>query len=216
MAFIAFYAGTIWTAVKGDYRNFLNKGEISQTVSVSQNEALSKLYELTSNNQKEAVSSSTARFLDRLQGTYFLARTIDRVPETIPYQNGSNWGETFAFVFTPRLFNPDKPELDASLKVSKYTGVRYAGVSQGASFSLGYFADCYIDFGILGMLAALFVIGLLFGITYFYFLRNSSSNYIFNYSVVCTLYMRFFAFEMDSIFFIGGFFYKFNYLFFIS
>ena len=67
------------------------------------------------------------------------------------------------------------------------------------------FADCYMDFGLFGMLVPLSAIGLLFGFTYFYFLRNSSSNYIFNYSVVCTLYMRFFAFEMGSIFLLADF-----------
>src|ERR1035437_8012714 len=205
IAYIGFFGATFWTTVKVQYRIFLNKGEVSQSVEVSQKEALTKLYELSTQEKMES-TSATERFLDRLQGTYHLAKTMDRVPSVIPYQNGSNWGETFAYVFTPRLFNPDKAELNSSIKASKYTGIRYAGSEQGTSFSLGYFADCYIDFGILGMLAALFVIGLLFGFTYFYFLRNSSSNYIFNYSVVCALYMRFFAFEMDSIFFIGGFF----------
>jgi hypothetical protein len=131
---------------------------------------------------------------------------MDRVPAVLPFQNGSNWGETFAFVFTPRLFNPDKPELDESKKVSKYTGIRYAGLSQGTSFSLGYFADCYIDFGIFGMFLPLLIIGLLYGTTYFYFLRNSTPNYIFNFSIVCSLYMRYFGFEMDSVFFTGSLF----------
>lgn len=206
MAISIFSGATLWTTIKGEYRQFLNKGELSQNVSVSQNEAFTKLYELANTKGQQVLTSSTAKFLDRLQGTYLLSKTIDRVPDVIPYQNGANWGETFAFVFTPRLFNPNKPQLDASIKVSKYTGTQYAGLSQGTSFSLGYFADCYIDFGMYGMFLILFVIGLLYGITYFYFLRKSSSNFIFNYSVVCALYMRFFAFEMDNIFFIGGLF----------
>lgn len=206
LAILVFIGATIWTTIKLEYRNFLNKGSVSQNVEVSQSEALAKLYDITNTKSTTVTSSSTVKFLDRLQGTYHLAKTMDRVPSVIPYQNGSNWGETFAYVFTPRLFNPDKPELNSSIKVSKYTGIRYAGSEQGTSFSLGYFGDCYIDFGKFGMLIALFIIGLLFGFTYFYFLRNSSHNFIFNYSVVGALYMRFFAFEMDSIFFIGGFF----------
>ena len=203
---LVFFGATVWTTVKVEYRQFLNKGASTQNVEVSQNEALTKLYEITNSQGKNVSSSATEKFLDRLQGTYHLAKTMDRVPDIIPYQYGKNWGETFAFVFTPRLFNPDKGELNTSEKASKYTGIRYAGVSQGTSFSLGYFGDCYIDFGLFGMMVALFLIGLLFGSTYFYFLRNSSSNFIFNYSVVCTLFMKFFAFEMDSVFFIGGFF----------
>lgn len=203
---LVFLFATIWTTIKVDYRRFLNQGAVSQSVTVSQNEALSKLYEITNTQGRKVTSSATEKFLDRLQGTYHLAKTMDRVPNVIPYQNGKNWGETFAFVFTPRLFNPDKAQLNSSEKASTYTGIKYAGRAQGTAFSLGYFADSYIDFGSVGMIVSLFFIGLLFGYTYFYFLRNSSANYIFNYSVVCALYMRFFAFEMDSIFFIGSLF----------
>jgi hypothetical protein len=201
---VGFFGATFWTTIKVDYRKFLNKGSASQTVEVSQNEALAKLYEISNTQRKEVGTSATEKFLDRLQGTFHLAKTMDRVPAIIPHQWGNNWGETFAYVFTPRLLNPDKGVLNSSEKASKYTGIQYAGRDQGTAFSLGYFGDCYIDFGILGMMGALFAIGLLYGITYYYFLRNSSSNYIFNYAVVCALYMRFFAFEMDSIFFIGS------------
>ena len=203
---LVFSGATIWTTVKVEYRQFLNKGSASQNVEVSQNEALTKLYEITNNQGKNVSSSATEKFLDRLQATYHLAKTMDRVPDIVPYQNGKNWGETFAFVLTPRLFNPDKGDLNTSEKASKYTGIKYAGLSQGTSFSLGYFGDCYIDFGLFGMMIALCIIGLLFGSTYFYFLRNASPNFIFNYSVVCALFMKFFALEMDSVFFIGSLF----------
>lgn len=199
-----FFGGTIWTTVKVEYRSFLNKGAVSQNVSVSQNEALSKLYEITNSQEKKATSSATEKFLDRLQATYNFSKAIDRVPAILPYQNGRNWTETFEFIFTPRLLNPNKPQLDASKKASKYTGLNYAGIAQGTSFSLGYFADCYIDFGPYGMMIILFLIGCLFGITYYYYLRNLSKNFIFNYSLVCALYMRYFALEMDNTFFIGS------------
>ena len=216
ISIFVFFGATLWTTIKVEYRFFLNRGSSSQNVEVSQNEALSKLYEITNSQGKGVTTSATEKFLDRLQATYHLAKTMDRVPDIIPYQYGKNWGETFAFVFTPRLFNPDKGELNTSEKASKYTGIRYAGVLQGTSFSLGYFGDCYIDFGIFGMMVALFLIGLLFGGTYFYFLKNSSPNFIFNYSVVCALFMKFFALEMDSIFFIGGFFTDLLMYFFLS
>ena len=197
--------GIFWTGIKVEYRTFISKGEeASQKVEVSQNDALAKLYELTNTKGSEAFSSSTFKFLDRLQGTYNLAKAMDMVPQKIPFQNGSNWGETFAFIFTPRFLNPNKSTLDASVKASKYTGIQYAGITRGTSFSLGYFADSYVDFGSFGMLFVLLGIGLLYGLSYNYFLRNSSPNYIFNYAIVSALYMRFFAFEMDNIFFIGG------------
>ncbi len=201
---IIFLGATIWTTIKVEYRRFLNKGSASQNVEVSQNEALSKLYEISNLQGRQITSSATEKFLDRLQGTYHLAKTMDMVPAVIPYQFGNNWGETFTYVFTPRLLNPDKEQLNSSEKATKYTGIKYAGREQGSAFSLGYFADCYIDFGIVGMFVLLFLIGLLFGYSYYYFVRSSSHNFVFNFAVVCALYMRFFAFEMDSVFFIGS------------
>src|ERR1035437_4307606 len=91
---IIFFAATFWTTVKIQYRIFLNKGEVSQNVEVSRNEALSKLYDLsTQQTGGISSSSSTSKFLDRLQATYHFAKTMDRVPSIIPYQNGNNWGE---------------------------------------------------------------------------------------------------------------------------
>ena len=200
---IAFLGSIAWTTVKNEYRQFLTQGNRTQNVQVSENEALSKLYELTSSNDQKTSSSSTLKFLDRLQGTYHLALAMHNVPMLIPYQNGKNWGETLEFVLTPRLLNPDKPILDQSVKASKYTRIQYAGLKQGTAVSLGYFADCYIDFGFYGMFLVIFTIGLIYGCTYFFFMKYSSKNYLFNCSVVGAIFMEFFAFDMDNSYFIG-------------
>ena len=199
---IIFFAVLFWTSIKTQYRFFLNKGSSSQAVQVSKNEALNKLYELSSGGVTN-YNSATSILLDRLQATQNFALTISRVPTIIPYQNGKNWSETFEFVLTPRLFNPNKHSLDFSEKVTKYTGITHAGLSQGTSFSLGYFVDCYIDFGMYGMMIPLFLIGLFYGYVHFYFIKNSSRNILFNYSVAGALFMEFFALEMDNTYLLG-------------
>jgi len=143
--------------------------------------------------------------LDRLQYTFHFARTIQRVPSEIPFQNGKNWSDNIEFSTTPRFLNPNKPVLDATEKTKKYTGLAYAGLSSGASFSLGYFAECYIDFGFWGMMFPLFVIGFFYGLTYKYLMKNSSRNFIFNYAVVGAFFGEFFAFEMDGTYLLGRF-----------
>ena len=140
---------------------------------------------------------------DRLQYTYHLAKAMDWVPEKLPYQNGSNWGLTLDFALTPRLLNPNKPKYEASSKATKYTGIGYAGAGQGVSVSLGYFADGYVDFGYIGMFIPLLVIGFIYGASYFYFVKNSSNNFIFNYAVVAAMFMEFLALEMDSTYLAG-------------
>jgi hypothetical protein len=99
--------------------------------------------------------------------------------------------------------NPNKPNYEASVKTTKFTGIGYARASQGVSVSLGYFADGYVDFGYLGMFFPLLLLGLVYGSTYYYFVRKSSNNYLFNFAVVSAMYMEFIAFEMDSTFLIG-------------
>lgn len=195
---LAAYLGIFWTSIKGEYRKFLNQGTRTQKVQVTQEEALNKLVDLVQQGREDSENDPAAGFLDRLQYTFHLAKTMDNVPATIPFQQGSNWGESIAFVFTPRVLNPEKPRFEATVKTRKYTGLAYAGAKQGASFSLGYFADSYIDFGLVGMFFPIVLIGFAFGSIYFYFIKNASKNYLLNICVVGALFMEFTAFEADG------------------
>jgi hypothetical protein len=197
---VLFFAGVFWTGIKGEYRAFLNQGSKTQSVQVEKGDALNKLLELS---EKQNSTDAAGDFLDRFQYTYHLAKAMDQVPAVIPYQDGKNWGQTLAFVLTPRILNADKGTYDASVKASKYTGIQYSGVRRGVSVSLGYFADGYIDFGYIGMLIPLLILGFIYGSSYFYFIKNSSDNFVFNYAVVGALFMEFFAFESDNIYVVG-------------
>jgi hypothetical protein len=188
----------VWSSVKSDYRNFLNRGTGKQTIGVSRDDALNKLYDLSIDVDRENLETSTKGFLDRLQYTYHFAKAIERVPAVIPYQNGANWSEVLQYTTTPRFLNPDKPSVDNSVKASRYTGIPYARASSGVSFSLGYFAECYIDFGPIGMMFPLFIIGLLYGKLYEYFITKATPNLLINYAVVGSFFMEFYAFEMDA------------------
>jgi hypothetical protein len=195
----------VWTQIKGNYRSYLNEGSKEQVAAVSKDDALNKLYDLSTGVDEKDLNSAQYKLLDRLQYTYHFAKTIEMVPSVIPFQNGKNWLDNIEFVTTPRILNPNKPSWDATEKTRKYTGLSYAGRRAGASFSLGYFAECYIDFGLWGMMFPLFLIGLLYGITYWYLMKNSSGNFIFNYSVAGAFFLEFFAFEMDGTLLLGRF-----------
>ena len=194
-----FLGGVFWTSIKGEYRSFVNKGSNTQVVMVEKGEALDKLLELSDKQNGNSFSDAMGNFLDRLQYTYHLAKTMDQVPAVIPHQNGANWGSTLVFILTPRILNPDKGIYDASVKASKYSGIQYSGRKRGVSISLGYFADGYIDFGYVGMFIPLLLLGLIYGISYYFFIRKSSNNFIFNYAVVGALYMELISFESDNI-----------------
>jgi hypothetical protein len=195
--------GLIWTSIKVEYRSFLNGGSKTQSINTNSNDALNKLYDLSNKTDENSLEGSTAQFLDRLQYTYFFAKTMERVPDVIPFQNGDNWLANLEFTTTPRYLNPDKPNLDQTEKTKLYTGIHMAGKNSGTSFSLGYFAECYIDFGIYGMMVLLLVIGTFYALYYKYLIKNSSKSIVFNYCVAGTFFMEFKEYALDGTFLLG-------------
>ena len=55
------------------------------------------------------------------------------------------------------------------------------------------------------MMVPLALIGLMYGLTYWYLMKNSSANFIFNYSVAGAFFLEFFAFELDGTMLLGRF-----------
>lgn len=197
------FMGLKWTTVKTEYRAFLNKGERSQTVQVSKDEAMDKLISLASAADENRSQGAVVELLDRLQYTFHFAKALERVPEKVPYQNGANWLANIEYATTPRFLNPDKSTIDNSLKTTKYTGINYASAKQGASFSLGYFAEFYIDFGAYLMMPMLLLMGFLYSRIYKFFLTKASDNPVFNYSIVGAFFFEFYNFEMDGTYLTG-------------
>lgn len=198
-----FYLAVVWTVIKGDYRSFLNEGSGQQTVNVSQEKAFGKLSDLLSSVDQESIDRGTGSFFYRLQYVYHFAKSMDMVPARIPYQHGAVWRETVEFVAVPRMLNPNKGTLDNSVKATKFTGIPFSGASRGVSFSLGYFADCYVDFGIPGMFIALAVIAFIFAKIYRFFLLKATGNIVVNYAIVIAFFVQFSFFEMDGTFMFG-------------
>ena len=203
IGFLLLFFGIYWTSVKGEYRAFLNAGTSNQVVSVDRDAALDKLYDLSAKVDNSNLDGAVIQMLDRLQYTWHFAKTIDRMPSVLPFEQGDNWLSSLEFATTPRFLNPDKPNYDATTKTKFYTGLRYLGKEAGVSFSLGYFVDCFIDFGLYGMMFMLLAIGTLYAIIYNYLLRKSSKNMVFNYAVVGAFFMEFNALEMDSTYLLG-------------
>jgi hypothetical protein len=202
-AILLFYLAVFWTVIKGDYRQFLNEGSGQQVVNVSQEKAFGKLTDLVARVNEESVDAGIGSFFYRLQYVYHFSKAIDMVPANIPYQGGDVWRQTAEFVLVPRFLKPNKGILDASVKASKYTGIQFSGVARGVSFSLGYFADCYVDFGIPGMFVALAFIAFIFAKIYRFFLLKATGNIVINYAIVIAFFIQFCYFESDGTFMLG-------------
>lgn len=192
-----------WTAIKGDYRNFVNQGKNQQVVEVSRTEALGKITEKVGSLSWQDYQFASYVLMLRVQYILHLAKAMDRVPELLPYENGRVWSDNIAFVLEPRILFPNKPTYDATLKTVKYTGIRYAGRKQGTSFSLGYFADSYIDFGYTGMFIPLAIIGLALTGIYRLFIGMKKINILFRYTFINVVLYEFCVFEADGLYLFG-------------
>lgn len=192
-----------WSAIKGEYRIYLNQGSRQQQVSVSRGEAFTKLGEQIGKLEYKEFEKALVYTTYRIQYVYHFAMAMDRVPAILPYENGNVWLENITFVLTPRFFFPNKKIYNASEKASKYTGRNFAGLKQGSSFSLGYFGDAYVDFGPIGMMLPLILIALFTSFIYRTFYRMTSLNLLLRFALVNVSLYVFFTFESDGVFLFG-------------
>jgi hypothetical protein len=159
-----YYLGTYWTAVKEDYRAFLNKGSGAQSIRVSREEAYSKLIELVSGVKQNDLDKGADKLLTRLSWIGALDAVYNYVPKKRPYEDGSLWLEGLVRPFQPRLFFPEKKILADSKELNEYSGL---GVDEkNTSISLSLIAGSYVDFGIWGMHVPIFLFGLFCGWVY--------------------------------------------------
>lgn len=172
MGVVIISLAVVWTGVKKEYREFLNDGSQQQVILVSVGDRVDKLMDLVSELDKEKLELALSNFVDRLTYVHFFGESIRTVPNRIPHENGKLWGEAIQ-VLIPRLIYPSKPVLDDSKRTSYYSGNRVAGSEDGASISLGYVAESYIDFGPWLMMPVLFLWGVFVGLAYRILVRST-------------------------------------------
>lgn len=174
----AIYMLLAWSYIKPAYRTYLNDGTAQQISVRSTSESLGKMYELVSSIDSTAISEGFEITVDRVSYIDFLSATMSNVPSQVKHTDGKLWLNAIEKVLKPRLFFPDKEVIDDSAKTRLYTGSAYAGAEEGASISLGYFAESYVDFGEIGMIIVLFAHGILIGLVYRYVMVNSPDKLI--------------------------------------
>ena len=168
----------IWTFSKGEYRNYLTGGERSQVIVKEDNIGnINKFYEIvqtnfSNENFSENFFIGLENLIYRVSYVEFLAMTIKQVPTYLPHEEGSLLISAVEHVVKPRILFPNKKSIYDSELTSKYTGVQFSGVEQGASFSLGTVAESYIDFGKYYMFIPIIFFGFWVGWMYKYLIVN--------------------------------------------
>ena len=155
-----------WTAVKSDYRYFVSAGQAAQVVERGYDERLTHLGELVAAIDGAKWQDATDAFLSRLAYVDFFGSVLDYVPTAAAHTRGDIWLDAVARPFTPRMLFPAKTAIEDSERTNMFTGLQVAGADRGASISIGYIGESYIDFGAIGMMFPVFAIGLLLGAVY--------------------------------------------------
>jgi hypothetical protein len=189
LAAATLYLLLLWQTIKGEYRFFLNQGTRTQTIQVSTIDALAKMAELAQTADPFNKDNNTVyESIDRLSYIEFFSQSMVRVPQEKPHENGSLWLNNVMHVLVPRIFNPNKKNIDDSQMVNAYCIRQVATASQGTSWSLGFVAESYIDFGIPFMFLPIFLVGCLLGWVY-KLLITKSINFVWGFSMVVPMWV---------------------------
>lgn len=172
MVFLVFL-GTFWTAIKLDYREFATGSDDSQQIVVPMNERLGYIAGRVGTVGEIDWSAASYKLLSRLAyidifGTVIGVRLVS--PEPGDYQQ---WSEALAHVFQPRFLFPNKPvlsDLEVYMRLARTDPSE--AVRLGTSISVGYLAENYVDLGFPGMLAGVFVMGLVIAAICRYFMSQ--------------------------------------------
>ncbi|MCB1876682.1 MAG: hypothetical protein KDH88_11975 [Chromatiales bacterium] len=197
------YLLVVWSAVKQDYRAFLNQGSGEQVVLPDRAARLDYLSRLVSGLSARDLERGLEILLERVSYVDFFAHSLQYVPLVRPHEDGRYWGSVLTHILTPRLLFPDKPALDDSDITYRYTGVPVAGKEQGTSASIGYMAENYIDFGWPGMLLPVFLMGLVYGVLYRWLLAGAPWK-LARFGLATALLLRLAYFELSIHKIFGG------------
>ena len=196
--------GATWTSVKSEFRAYLNQGTSQQAVLVSRADQFQKLGELISDVDGHDLGESVGELFGRIAYVDYFALVLEYVPTYTPHEEGAVWKQSITHVLTPRAFFPDKPSLLSDSEMTmQYTGLHLASDDQGTSISIGYMGESYIDFGPYGMFVPIFILGVMWGLMYTYFVSRSRFV-IVGYAFATTLLLNAYQFEMASIKLLGG------------
>jgi hypothetical protein len=159
--------GVTWISVRVNYRErFLADEAFAQNRGARFDSITSAATKWAAQDRSEFYGNIDV-FMDRMWAIYYPALAVARVPDVVPYANGKLMTNTLEFVFMPRVFFPDKPEVGSDSElVRKYSGVYVAGADEDTDIAFGYAAESYVDYGVPWMFVPVFIWGTFMGACY--------------------------------------------------
>jgi hypothetical protein len=162
------YVSVVWTAIKADYRFWLENGDPQITGQTGERiQWIWNRIDSGSINYRETV----IRLANRIGYTRFYAVALPRM-ETSSYEGTSYWLLAIENVLKPRFLFPDKPALDDTKITAELTGFQFG---PSVSVSTGFVAQAHSDFGFPLMYAPITLVGFLMGAIGGYFQSRKAS-----------------------------------------
>ena len=199
------YLSVVWSAIKSDYRNFVNLGSGKQVVIVPFESRLKKVLQLHGEMGLSDYEKGVDRLAKRIAYTTYFSYVLSYVPRNVPHENGGMWGAAISHVLLPRLFFPDKPVLNQDTVITeKYTGlVLIEPGGRDTTIPLGYMVESYIDFGRVLMYLPIFLVGALFGVIYRVILCQPAST-LLKYGASVAVFLQVTQFGVPTAKLLGG------------
>jgi hypothetical protein len=159
--------GVTWISVRVNYRERYLADEAFAQNRGARFDSITAAAKQWSAQDRSQFYGNIDSFIDRLWAIYYPALAVARVPEVIPHTDGKLMADTLKFVFMPRVFFPDKPEIGSDSElVRRYSGVWVAGANEDTDIAFGYAAESYVDYGVPMMFLPVFIWGTFMGICY--------------------------------------------------
>lgn len=167
-AVLGFILIFVLNGIKQEYRIEISSRQLTATErSVLLGEAI--VSQLSS--PAEAFSEEKlALNISRTNQGWLIARTLNYVPAAEPFADGETVRTALSASLLPRIIAPTKYRAGSTDIVSRFTGVP---LNDKTSMGLSLAGEMYANFGRLGGLASVFMIGLLLGYLYRLFVRWS-------------------------------------------
>ena len=161
------FLGVAWMSVRVDYRERYLADEAFSQNRGARFDSLTAATSRWASQDRSEFYGNIDSFIDRLWAIYYPALAVSRVPAVIPHTGGKLMIATLQFNFAPRVFFPDKPNIESdSDMVRKYSGVYVAGEAENTDIAFGYAAESYVDFGVPLMFVPVFIWGVFMGVCY--------------------------------------------------
>ena len=104
--------------------------------------------------------------IERVSYITFFSRVLEYVPATQPHTQGELLQMAVTNTIMPRFIFPEKPVLPSdSFYTRRFTGIMVS--DEGTSISIGYMAEFYADWGLLGMYLSVLFYGCQMGLAAF-------------------------------------------------